>query len=309
MIPDTFTISNFKKAVDDPSLFTKEAKRLITGIQHGYTYGGGVDVMSEDWDNLIILDACRFDYFSECNYFEGDLQKVTSKGKASWPFVKHNYLGREFYDTVSVTGNPFYNRLAGENIFYTIRSSLGEINKEDIGIEDWHPETIQQKAMQAHKEFPDKRLIIHFMQPHQPFIGPLGEELHNRIEETKFERTKLKRNYIPSEAVGDLISVTEYRDAYKENLEIVLEYVEELLDELDGKSVITADHGELLGERILGRRRYGHDHTYESPYLRDVPWFTIESDRRRRIKSEEPIADQRLDSDNLNKHLEALGYK
>jgi hypothetical protein len=310
MIPDTFTLSNLKKAVNNPSLFSKEAKRLITGIQHGYRYGEGIDLMSKDWDNLIILDACRFDYFSDLNYFEGELQKVTSKGKASWPFVKHNYLGRELHDTVSVTGNPFYNQLAGDNVFYTIKSSLGDIAQEDVSINHWHPNTIQEQAVEAHEEFPNKRLIIHFMQPHQPFIGSVGEELHDRIEGTKFEKTNLERDYIPAEAVeNSLISIEEYRGAYKENLQIVLEYVEELLNKLDGKSIITADHGELLGERILGRRRYGHDHTYESPYLREVPWFVINSDSRREIVSEKPIDDQKLDSDTLDKHLEALGYK
>jgi len=39
-------------------------------------------------------------------------------------------------------------------------------------------------------------------------------------------------------------------EAYNENLDIVLTEIEALLDELDGKSVITADHGNLVGERL-----------------------------------------------------------
>jgi len=41
-------------------------------------------------------------------------------------------------------------------------------------------------------------------------------------------------------------------EAYNENLDIVLTEIEALLDELDGKSVITADHGNLVGERLTG---------------------------------------------------------
>jgi len=30
-----------------------------------YKHGIGVDIKKEKWNNLIILDACRYDYFKE----------------------------------------------------------------------------------------------------------------------------------------------------------------------------------------------------------------------------------------------------
>ncbi|MHA1832385.1 MAG: hypothetical protein ACTSV7_00200 [Candidatus Baldrarchaeia archaeon] len=41
-----------------------------------------VNVMEEDRDFLIILDACRFDYFSEVygDFFDGKLEKIISAG-------------------------------------------------------------------------------------------------------------------------------------------------------------------------------------------------------------------------------------
>ena len=41
-----------------------------------------VNMMEEDWDFLIVLDACRFDYFSEFygDFFDGKLEKKISAG-------------------------------------------------------------------------------------------------------------------------------------------------------------------------------------------------------------------------------------
>ncbi len=59
--------------------------------------------------------------------------------------------------------------------------------------------------------------------------------------------------------------------AYKDNLVRVMNSLEQLLPELSGRIVITADHGELLGEK----GRYGHDFEGQEKLV-DVPWFVIE---------------------------------
>jgi hypothetical protein len=43
--------------------------------------------MEEDWDNLIILDACRYDYFKRQHDFEGSVDRIVSPGKMSWEFM------------------------------------------------------------------------------------------------------------------------------------------------------------------------------------------------------------------------------
>ncbi len=64
----------------------------------------------------------------------------------------------------------------------------------------------------------------------------------------------------------------ELKRAYKNNLEAVLSEVEKIVERFpqENRIVITADHGELLGEDGL----YGHG--YPHPLLRNVPWFEIE---------------------------------
>lgn len=66
----------------------------------------------------------------------------------------------------------------------------------------------------------------------------------------------------------DKIPKDEIIEAYEENLEIVLQHAEELAENLDGKTVITADHGELLGEKGL----FSHPNKFEAKKLRKVPW-------------------------------------
>jgi hypothetical protein len=100
------------------------------------------------------------------------------------------------------------------------------------------------------------------------------------------------------------------RNLYKENLEIVLEATKELLAELDGKSVVSADHGELLGERKAFFRppRFNHPKHVYMEELRRVPWLTIEAEDRRNVVSEPPREKEDLSQDTIEDQLEALGY-
>lgn len=106
------------------------------------------------------------------------------------------------------------------------------------------------------------------------------------------------------------ISEDELVQAYTENVEIALEYARKLLGKVDGKTAITADHGEMLGETIppLGFKQFSHEPYIYTDELRHVPWLVIESDDRRDIISEAPIANMRVDDDVVNDRLKQLGY-
>ena len=51
-----------------------------------------VNVMEEDWDFLIVLDACRYDYFSEMyeGFFTGRLEKRISPGCSTVEWLKRS---------------------------------------------------------------------------------------------------------------------------------------------------------------------------------------------------------------------------
>ncbi|OTE98442.1 hypothetical protein B9G38_17665, partial [Halorubrum sp. SD612] len=75
----------------------------------------------------------------------------------------------------------------------------------------------------------------------------------------------------PKDLVKDGTRVTAL-SMYEENLRIALESVSELVEELDGDVVVTADHGEAFGEEGVWEH---HIETY-IPALMEVPWLEVE---------------------------------
>ncbi|WP_227015524.1 hypothetical protein [Haloarcula sp. JP-L23] len=168
------------------------------------------------------------------------------------------------------------------------------------------PEVLTEKALDAAEEYPNKRLAVHYIPPHHPFKGPTADEHFPSYEDQSdalFERIQR----------GDLdIDDETLRQAYVENLEWVLPEVERLLSELDGKTVVTADHGELLGDRTapVPVRDYGHHVGLYVDQLVEVPWYESTNGSRRRIVPEEPDTDVTdVEKESVEQRLEELGYR
>jgi len=286
------------------------------------------DFMKENWDNLIILDACRYDIFEERNTIDGELDYRISKGSSSWEFMEGNFVGKEFHDTVYVTGNPHTPKLA-DGTFHAVEyvpvESLSPPTYCGFPEDSYAmlPEDIVKAAINAHERFPQKRLIIHFMQPHTPYLGETGRRMYNKIHKRQDDVTvdiggwagniKLTVYQLMNNGAVEFDDAM-LREAYIENLRIVLDHVKELLDEINGRTVITGDHGECLGEQpiyhersLYSGRLYGHLPLVR-PELRKVPWLIQESDTRREIVSEEPIGRDKFDENRIQQQLEALGY-
>jgi hypothetical protein len=274
---------------------------------HQRTRGAdGVDVTAESWDNLIILDACRYDAFAECIDLDGTLESRISKGSQSLEFLEANFDSGPYNDTIYISGNPYTDEI--DTDFFKL------LNVWDAGWDpDYQtvlPETITQAAISAHNEHPDKRLIIHYMQPHMPFIGEQGMEC----------RRKYNLNNPDSDdslSVGPAlhyglsnISVDEAWNGYVENLSLVLESVTQLLEEIDGISVITADHGELFGEWVgpLPAPVYGHTPQIRAEPLVKVPWFIVDGGSERHIKADVSEQTETPESDTAKNRLKDLGY-
>lgn len=75
----------------------------------------------------------------------------------------------------------------------------------------------------------------------------------------------------PMDAARKKIGISGLRQAYAENLKIVLCYITSLVQKLSGNVVITSDHGKLLGENGMFTHICGYDH----PILRYVSWFKV----------------------------------
>ncbi|MFB6225474.1 MAG: hypothetical protein ABEI13_03390, partial [Candidatus Paceibacteria bacterium] len=80
----------------------------------------------------------------------------------------------------------------------------------------------------------------------------------------------------------------EVREAYRENLEVALPAVKQLIRNLSGKTVVTSDHGNVFGELVfpIPIRIYGHPAGFRLEGLTKVPWVEFSYDNRRNIEPE-----------------------
>lgn len=274
----------------------------------------GKNVAEEDWDNLIVLDACRYDIFTECLHnadeevksaFDGELTSVKSQSCYTNQFLRRSFQDRDMTDTVYVTASPhLWKSLHGERAkldldFHAIYHSWEKSH---------HPEVTTTDAKAIHEEYPNKKLIVHYMSPHWPFIGEVGEEAFGDDDSPMWQEWTAARHHGETDTV---------RKAYYENMKIVLEHVADLIPALDGKTVVTSDHGQLLGETIwpIPINGYGHPEIHQ-PELVRVPWMEWDSSDRREITAEPSIGHIHVDnsseqevSESAQERLEYLGYK
>jgi hypothetical protein len=301
----TYTLRNFKRALRTPELVARHMNKLyhhrLGTRNHNYN---GVDIFAEDWDSLLLLDACRYDMMAERDDLPGRLEHRISRGASSTEFLLGNFANRDLLDTVYVTANAHiskYEDRINPNLHATIEVY------EEAG---WHeelntvlPETMNEYALRAAEQYPDKRLIVHYIQPHQPFIGPTGREHFDTSAKSPWVQ------FLEGEAN---FTEQQLRDAFSENLDIVVPYARELMEELNGKTVVSADHGQMIGERSapLPLRDYGHPDGVHVPELVKVPWLVYENGNRREIVAEEPSEQAELTNDEVvSDRLEHLGYK
>ncbi|NJE00444.1 hypothetical protein [Thermococcus sp. JdF3] len=255
-----------------------------------YRTNKGFSVMSEYWNHLIILDACRFDIFKEeikktRLYTQGKLEYRISKGSMTAEFLLNNFGEGKFKNIVYITANPFVDMLL-KGKFYKIIPVWKD--GWDDNLNTVHPRTVYEYTKLALKEYPTKRFIIHFMQPHFPYLTlRLPEETgFSKHREAVLNGVMQWRDRTVWDLVAEgrlPIDIVEH--AYRENLRIALKYVEKLVKILDGKIVITSDHGEAFGERlhrIIPINVYGHPKGIRINPLVKVPWLIIERPKKRR---------------------------
>lgn len=293
-------------------MFVSETEQILSEVIFRIKYDSGVNVIQKDWDNLIILDACRADFFARYNEIDGECQTVISQGSRSKEFIDANFQDKELHDTIYITANPFVERLSDDVFFKVYYSEL--INEWDNQLKTIPPEAVVEATVQMHEQYPNKRLITHLMQPHAPYIGSTGQELYERYEfgvfNPKFKTSEefgIAGPNIPAAIKNGPIQENELRQAYKENVQIAIKSAQELIEQISGKSIITADHGEMLGERIIVSKEYGHG-SVVTPELRVVPWHIVDSENRRDVTEDEPEEFIRLDEDIREDRLKALGY-
>jgi hypothetical protein len=271
-----------------------------------------VDVMGEDWDTLVILDACRYDMFKRLSTLPGTLEPRYSKGSATDEFVEANFGDSKYEDVVYVTANPRVN-LAFNGRFHEVINVWQDGWDDDL--QTVPPETVADATTQALETYPNKRVISHFIQPHAPFIGEYAQGNLVYHSTLSGHRPDADDGDSASENVWTLLRRGEVdkdvvKRAYDENLEIALPHVERIMDAEMGKTVVTSDHGNLMGERIAPfmKRFYGHPSRFGAPDLLRIPWLEHNNGSRREIFAEASKQKDAKLGDDVSEKLKDLGY-
>jgi hypothetical protein len=317
MSDSRYTLHNLGRVLRNPRLLRGELVNISVTVNqkataYRYPSNDGINVMAQDWDNLLILDACRYDVFEAHHEFSGSLSKVRSLGSHSHEFITGNFIGDTYHDTVYVSGNPFASLLDGNTFHATINLFDDEWDEDVLTV---RPESIIEATIRAQQNYPEKRIISHFMQPHFPFLGERGQQIEaggvtGHATGNSKTATASASIWHRLDTGRTSVDIDTVRDAYIENFYLVQEHVKGLLDDIDGKSVITSDHGNLLGERLwpVPIRKFGHPKGLRVPALVEVPWHEPPFDKRRDITSEPPEETTAVDTEVVEQRLEELGY-
>jgi len=320
-IPEIFTDKGFRHSVG----------RRLNQVWHTrngsreYNHNG-VDIFEEDWDNLVVLDSCRFDYFEEAKQrhgLPGRLEHRISRGSQTPEWLKANFENKTLHDTVYVSasvipyhigveefdaGTPFQKEYAFDldvhdlvNIWEEPPDEAIEVhNKSRIADHIIPADVTAREAIDVQDRYPNKRLIVHIVPPHLPYIGPTGEEIHKESATPWMDTYHGERSF----------STETLKQAYQENVDHAVAAANELLPKLNGKTVVTADHGEFLFDRSapLPIIEYLHPSETYTDELVKVPWLVVESEERKSIESEVPEKVSGKSQSKSHKQLEALGY-
>lgn len=287
---------------DRPTWWKSRFRTRILAPLHDRAYEADFRVMDEDWDVLVVLDACREDLFREVvgvDRFDA-YETRYSAGGATAEWAKKNFAGQAMTDTVYVTGNPVVSR-GVRTAFHAFVEVWREAFDEDLGTVP--PDRVTDAALKAAEGNPDKRLVVHYLQPHYPFIGypDLRYATFGQTDEVNVSDTKEGASDVWEALELGLVDHDTVCNAYADNLRHVMDSVEDLLAEVDGTTVITSDHGNLLGERVTSLRipMYGHPPRIHHPALREVPWAVI--------RGKNTVADRQPEAE-IEDQLESLGY-
>lgn len=263
------------------------------------------NIYERDWDVLVILDCATIDMINEVESEYSFIKTVrthTSPGSCSNEWMRRTFTSEyasEMANTLHITANTSSARHLSDGQFLNL-IELWE-NGWDSEIGTIPASTVTDHAIYHYRQHEPERAIIHYMQPHLPFV-----------------RTQMDGDINTLEGIHDQVTLKQLHEygytrqelweASVENLRYALDSVEALLSNMSAnRVVITSDHGQAFGEEGI----WSHPcHTY-SDILVEVPWcVTSATDKGER----QPDLDENTESESddqmsVDEKLRALGYK
>lgn len=268
-------------------------------------------LLAVDWNVLIVLDACRGDFFRKLiprTRTVRSLGRSTAEWLGRFTALLEHDLGQK--DLLWFNANPVVDRDLRKGTALNIRTvkiwKTAWSKHGSLGIPSVHPESVNEAVASHLTRYgqPD-RMVVHYLQPHSPYIGRRQLPLSVWSLNPDALSRAAHRLKSPVEAVEDReVTWPDVRRAYVDNLRLVLGAVLRLMKDLRGRIVITADHGELLGEH----GRFGHERSWHSQELYCVPWFELHKGSFRPRPIPHIDYGDYADSEETRRKLQALGY-
>lgn len=268
-------------------------------------------LVDKDWEVLVVLDACRYDFFEENyeDFLSGELTKRESPACRTPDWFKAEFGKEKHEDIVYVSANPHINSVTSSE---GIMASENFHKVVDVWNSGWDeekdtvpPEKVKEAALDALEEYEDKRIVVHYIQPHYPYLGKTVGDLGWFRENDEYSLPEKAYRYISFKVFGDNLNdilgrtrawkvrnalklapsdgkdeetwrqfkdnIPKWKDLYEDNLRQALSTVKDLVEETEKKTVVTGDHGEAFGEHGV----FLHPSGADIPELKEVPWLKV----------------------------------
>ncbi|MDZ7730952.1 MAG: hypothetical protein U5K37_08635 [Natrialbaceae archaeon] len=214
-----------------PAIKMAELKYRTTNYQYQTT-----SIWDKDWDLLVILDACRPEWVKtvEDDYeYIDNVDTIHSVGSHSKEWILNTFDDRyssEMKETIYITGNH-YGDLINESKLAAFESA------QDYG--EWAYDSasppanvVTDLAVNASRNSDWERCIVHYMQPHKPFISKTSSRDDISVQDWSIA-------YKPYRMVFDgRISKDELIEGFISNLQYVLDEVTILLENIEAPTAI-----------------------------------------------------------------------
>jgi hypothetical protein len=288
-------------------------------------YPIGTNVFDREWEVLVVLDACRVDALRALapEYsFVTDIGSIRSIGTMSAEWLANTFTDDHadvIRKTAMVTANGYTEPVFHQGVspptdwavpfmsdaFSAVDADafavLDEVWKyaRDDELRQVPPRVVTDHGIDLFREGAAERLVLHYLQPHTPYIANAIWEDRPTTSLEERPWTPLRNGQVRREEVWEM---------YLDNLRLVLDEVELLRENMATDAmVLTSDHGELFGEWGLN----GHQGGVIHPRLRRVPWVRIDATDTNGYSPTHELREPPVDSAEreLEGHLAALGYR
>lgn len=266
-------------------------------------------LQSTDSFLLLVFDAGRYDYLKPIleDQFHTNAYREFSAARDTFEWISTQWI-KDVEDVTYITAmspigsqkpdfdDDHFNRLYHTDAYTDSMREIVEVWRShwDTGIAQVPPEKLVDVAL----EYMDRdKVVVHFSQPHSPFIGIPKLLGHTNNESAKPQQGQPNDRPIWDRVQSGSVSNHYLKMAYQGNATRAVQASKRLVEEWHGGEIVaTSDHGEALGEWGM----YTHDRA-PHPKRRVVPWAPIDG-----VKSG---PEGGVGHASVNEQLEALGYK